>query len=118
MLAGRRAVDLSFRGVRGYAHAAEERMQRDCDTGREERHHVFTIEVDDARVTLFEVFFEKARRRAEAVVRPRYRHRDLVDVEFENVTRLSAFDKDRPGKNMPARAARERLFGHRFGDGP
>jgi hypothetical protein len=119
MDAGRRAVDASRGWGRSNAHAAEERTQRDGNTGREERHHAVAVQLDDAAVALFEIFLQESGSGAEAVVRPRHGHCDFIDVEFEDVAGFGVLDEDGACENVPAGAAIERGFGDgakRFGD--
>src|SRR5450432_973147 len=52
MDAGRRAVDSPIGGRRRHTHTAEERMQRDGYTWREEGRHVFAVQIDDAAVAI------------------------------------------------------------------
>lgn len=91
-------------------------MQTDRDTGREKRHHVLAVQLDNASEALFEVLLQESGRRAEVVVCPRYRHGGRIDVQFQNVSGVGVLDEDRARKNVPAGSPIERLVVHCAGD--
>src|SRR2546423_14058726 len=100
----RRAANPSRNVRRRHADAAKEWMKRNLNPDGKVRHHPFLVERNDTHLRVRKILRQKPAPRTERVVGIRNRQLDLFDSDFEYVTRLRAFDKDRPGENMPARS--------------
>src|SRR5579883_252594 len=103
--AGRAAVDAAGDLRRRHPHAAEERMERDCDAGAEMGDHALAVERDDLAAASLEIpRRQHAAVRAEAVRGIRGVEPDLADADLQRVAGLGAFDINRPRQNVAARA--------------
>ena len=79
-------------------------MQRNLNAVGKVRHHPRFIQRNDADLRVRKIFGQKAAPRTERVVSVGNRQLDRFDSDFQHVTRLSSFDKDRPGQNVSARS--------------
>jgi len=103
-LSRRIAADAPRRRIGRDAHAAEERMQRDRDAGREGRRHRGRVERDDARALLPIRGTVVGNVAAAAVVAVRNREIDREDLHLQRVTRFCALDEHRAGEDVAAGA--------------
>ena len=79
-------------------------MQRDLDALGEMCDHARFIQRDDFHARIGIVIREEAAAGPESVVGVGYGEANFLDARFEDVAGLGAFDVDRAGKNVPARA--------------
>src|SRR5439155_19117673 len=100
----RSAVEAARAFRRGVAHAAEKRMQGNLDARREFRDHAFFIQRNNFYFRVRIIVRQIAAPRTERVVGVRNRQLDRQDFYFENVAGFRAFDVNRAGQNVPARA--------------
>src|SRR5437588_6165041 len=92
------------------ADAPKEWPQRNLDPIGKVRDHSLLVERNDAHLRVRKILRQKPTSGTERVVSVRNRQLDRFDTNFEHVTRLRAFDKDRPCKNVPARSFVRYLF--------
>ena len=107
---GRRARDAARNVRRRDTNAAKEWMQRNLDPVGKVRNHSFLIERNDAHLGIRKILRKKSASGTESVVSVRNRQLDLLDSDFEYVTRLGTFDEDWPGENVPTRAFVRNFF--------
>ena len=71
-------------------------MQRNLNSGTEFRHHAFAVERNNLHLAIREVFRQEAADWAESVIGVRNREFDLLDANFEGVSRFGLLDIDWP----------------------
>ncbi len=86
----------------GDAHAAEEGVEWDGDTGGEVGGHAVAVEEDDFGAAVGEVVGEEAAAGAEAVAGPGDVDVDFFDAEFKDVTGFGFGDGDGAGEDVAA----------------
>src|SRR5205807_6666983 len=89
---------------RGYSDASEKRMQRDFDAFAKHSDHAFLVQWDDFPSCVWEILREQAaagHKRVEGIAKG---DSDILDANFQDITRLGALDVDRSVQDMPAGA--------------
>jgi len=100
----RRAVEAARTFRRRVAHAAEKRDAVESRCRREFRHHPLFIQRNDFHFCVRIIVGQIPAARAERVVGVRNSEPYGQNFDFEHIANFRAFDVNRPGENVSARA--------------